>query len=160
MALLSGAAEIPHISAAATSVDFEDKSKFPFFGRTMANAQVEAKAARDLFQKWNATHLAVLYVNDPYGISVSKALEAFPDWNLNQTGYSSLLDNDSLEDALDIVQATQYQTIYVICHPDHYPSILEQATARQLMGPEHLWLFSGLDLHTLHQQHLEYPKGK
>jgi hypothetical protein len=167
MAILSGLAKIPHISPASTALELDDPHQFPFFGRTSANARSEAQAARALFQHWNVTHLCVLYWRDAYGQSLANALEeevevAQMNLTLNLTGIWNESDLKlDLKLAIDKIRHTQYRAVYVIGPQPFFQPLLDQLHAAEtmLLGPDYLWVFSGLDLATLQDQYLIAQNG-
>lgn len=69
LAILTGVNEIPQVSYAATSADFEVKEQYPLFGRTVSSSMGEANIAIDFFLSLGATHVAILFVTDSYGVS-------------------------------------------------------------------------------------------
>jgi ABC-type branched-subunit amino acid transport system substrate-binding protein len=163
LAILSGHAKIPHISPAATALEFDNPGQFPLFGRISANARAEAQAARALFQNWNVTHLCVLYWRDPYGQSLANALEeqvelteatATLNLTLNRT---SLSNETKLEWAMERIRDSQYRAVYVIGPQHLFQPLLE--AAKRMLGPDYLWVFSGLDLATLQEQYLIASNG-
>jgi hypothetical protein len=62
LAILTGINNVPQVSPASTANDFDDKDQYPLFGRTVWNAQDEAKVAVEFFSSINSTHIVVLYV--------------------------------------------------------------------------------------------------
>lgn len=62
LGILAGANGIPHINAVSTATDFDDKSVYPLFGRTVTNTDGEAAVAVKFFQSIEATHVCVLFI--------------------------------------------------------------------------------------------------
>jgi hypothetical protein len=134
-------------------------------GRTISHAFGEANATLELLQGvWNVTHVTVLYLKDPFGISLEAAFSKLngemekPLENVTRVGYS---DANGVTQAMKEVKDTKYRTIYVIAPQRMYETILDSAISERIIGPDtknkYLWLFSsGLDMHVLHQDHLEF----
>ena len=62
LAILTGVNDIPQVSYASTSTDFDVKEQFPRFGRTISSSTGEARSALDFFIKLGADHVGVLFV--------------------------------------------------------------------------------------------------
>lgn len=63
LAILTGVNDIPQVSPASTSTDFDVKEQYPRFGRTITSSIGEAQAALDLFVRiWNSTNVGILFV--------------------------------------------------------------------------------------------------
>jgi ABC-type branched-subunit amino acid transport system substrate-binding protein len=66
--LPSGSGGIPNISPSATSARLDNNERYPFFGRTIPTNNGEAIALCLYLQSINVRQLAVLHVNDNFGI--------------------------------------------------------------------------------------------
>ena len=67
LAILTGVNDIPQVSYASTSTDFDVKEQFPRFGRTISSSTGEARSVLDLFINLGADHVGVLFVTvSPY----------------------------------------------------------------------------------------------
>ena len=76
LAILTGVNDIPQVSYASTSTDFDVKEQFPRFGRTISSSTGEARSVLDLFINLGADHVGVLFVT-VRDISYAKNLACF-----------------------------------------------------------------------------------
>lgn len=59
--------QLPHISFGASSVNLDDRTRYPYFLRTVPSDDVQVDLLLDLVKKFNFTHVGLLYLNDNYG---------------------------------------------------------------------------------------------
>lgn len=149
LAILTGVNDIPQVSYAATSTDFDNKDQYPLFGRTIQSSTGEATVALQLFQSLNATHIAVLFVTDAFGSALQKAFqdaasEADIVTDSVAFSYSANLTGDEIPNAVESLKKTQYRTFFVIAFEAHYQAIMTAAYEQGLIGDDYLWIFDGL----------------
>lgn len=75
LATLAGVHGLTQVSYGSTSTSFDNKGQYPTFGRVIPSAIGDAYAAVDYLSKLNVTHLAVMFVKDPYGSSYAQAIK-------------------------------------------------------------------------------------
>jgi len=80
LSTLSGPYNLPQISYAARSSDLDNRENHPLFARTVPSGETEAEALVQYLYSIEVKRFGVLYVADPFGISlyygVVKAAEA------------------------------------------------------------------------------------
>ena len=154
LAVLSGVNDIPQVSYSATSTDFEVTEQFPRFGRTITSGIGEAQAALELFVRWEATHIGVLFVTDAYGSSLQKAFQdatSAAGIVTESIGFSFSSDSEGIPNAVKRLKESQFRMFYVICFESHYRPIMESAHNEGIVGEGFLWTFPGLDIATFIQ---------
>lgn len=163
LAILTGVNDIPQVSYASTSTDFDVKEQYPYFGRTIQSSTGEAQVALDLFKSLNATHVGVLFVTDAFGSALQKAFQdaASEEGIITDSvafSYSADPDGDEIKNAVESLAKTQFRLIYVIAFEVHYDSIMTSAYELGLTGDEYLWIFNGIDIAAF-QRDARYPPG-
>eukprot|EP01083_Nonionella_stella_P001232 3601_1 len=66
-----GAFAMGQISSGATSISLSDTSKYPYFYRTIPSDALQARGIILLCNEFNWTKIAIVYVNDVYGLYLS-----------------------------------------------------------------------------------------
>jgi hypothetical protein len=161
LAIISGVNEIPEVSYAATSSDFEVKEQYPLFGRTIPSTAGEAKVAVDYYTTLGATHVAILFVTDAFGSSLQKAFQdaaAEAGIVTSSVAFPYSADVNEIASAVDSIVITQFRYIYAISFEQHYDPIMMAASKREITGGEYLWVFPGLDKAQFQNQ-AKYPAG-
>jgi hypothetical protein len=165
LAILTGVNNIPHISYASTSTDFDVKEQYPIFGRTVMSSTGEAQIAVDYFYTvLKATHVAVLFVTDAFGSALQKAFQdAASQYGIttDSVAFSYSADPNGVEirNAVASLKNTQFNLFFVIAFEPHYEPIMKAAYEQNLIGDDKLWLFDGFDPSSFHKK-LQYPQGK
>jgi ABC-type branched-subunit amino acid transport system substrate-binding protein len=164
LAIISGVNEIPQVSYAATSSDFDVKEQYPFFGRTIPSTAGEAKVAVDYYAALGATHVAILYVTDSFGSSLQNAFQgAAAEANITTSSvafsYSAKENTDEIPSAIDSIASTQFRYIFAISFEQHYDPIMMAAYKKGLTGGDYVWIFPGLDKEQF-QSNARYPPGR
>jgi Receptor family ligand binding region len=163
LAILTGVNNIPQISYASTSSDFDVKEQYPFFGRTIMSSVGEAQITIDYFNKvLKATYIGVLFVTDSFGSALQKAFQdAASNVGITTDSFAfSFSDADGLEiqNAVKSLKKTQFNIFYVIAFELHYEPIMKAAYDGGLVGDDKVWIFNGFDPSAF-QRSLEYPSG-
>ena len=174
VALVSGAYDLPQISAMSTSTDLENREQYPYFSRVCPSTEGEAQAAVDYWkflshrfsngnnnEKPTIEYLGVLFVRDAYGASLQRAFQNSATNAGIQTvsipfGFSN---KEEIAESVRKLQATQMRHFYVICFESDYTSIMKEATELGMTGIDHFWLFHGVNMATLHEL-TKYDKSK
>mmetsp|Transcript_30241 Transcript_30241/g.49973 ORF Transcript_30241/g.49973 Transcript_30241/m.49973 type:complete len:1011 (-) Transcript_30241:1207-4239(-) len=163
LAILTGVNDIPQISYASTSTDFDVKEQYPLFGRTIQSSTGEALVALELFKSLGASHVGVLFVTDAFGSALQKAFQdaASEEGIVTDSvafSYSADLEGSEIPNAVESLKKTQFKLFYVIAFEVHYESIMKAAHAQGLIGDDFLWIFDGFDSATFHRNAV-YPPG-
>jgi len=163
LAILTGVNEIPQVSYASTSTDFEVKEQYPLFGRTIPSTIGEAQVAVKYFQDLGASHVGILFVTDAYGSALQKAFQdAAADSEITTASvafsYSASPDGVEIPNAVASLAGTKLRYIYAICFDSHYDPIMTAAYKQKLTGKDFLWVFPGLDKGGF-QNNAVYPPG-
>jgi hypothetical protein len=163
LAILTGVNDIPQISYASSSTDFDVKEQYPLFGRTIHSSTGQALVALELFQSLGASHVGVLFVTDAFGSALQKAFqdtasEAGVVTDSVAFSYSADLEGREIPKAVESLKKTQFKLFYVIAFEVHYESIMEAAYEQGLIGDDYLWIFDGFDSATFHRNAV-YPPG-
>jgi hypothetical protein len=164
LAILTGVNDIPQVSYASTSSDFEVKEQYPLFGRTIPSTAGEAKASVDYYATLGATHVAILFVTDAFGSSLQKAFQdAAAEVGIVTLSvafsYSANVNGDEIPSAVNSIANTKFRYIYAISFEQHYDPIMTAAYQSGLTGGDYLWVFPGFDK-TQFQSKAKYPPGK
>ena len=165
LAILTGVNNIPQISYASTSTDFDVKEQYPIFGRTVMSTTGEAQSAVDYFHTvLKATHVAVLFVTDAWGSALQKSFQnAASQYGIitDSVAFSYSADPNGIEirNAVVSLKSTQFNFFFVIAFELHYESIMKAAYEQNLIGDDKMWLFGSVDPSSFQRQ-LEYPPGK
>ena len=143
-AVVSGVYNLPHMSYTATSPELNDPFRYPLFSRIVTSDDAAAKAGlRFLQEVQGSTHVAVLYIDDPFGIEYNKALvsEAL---TLGITAQSFPVafppDPENIHQALQNVKDTGFRHIYLIVFSSFIEPIMLNAQSQGLTGPNYSYL--------------------
>merc|ERR1719162_1417556 len=105
------ASAVPILSAAdkgllgsqSTSIIFKDTEKFPYFWRTIPSDAMQAQGLILLCREFEWTSVAIIYINDDYGLYLSLGLhELAEQYDISATSYGI-----TYEDEETIVQAAE-----------------------------------------------------
>ena len=162
LAILTGVNDIPQISYASTSTDFDVKEQYPLFGRTIQSSTGEAQVALELFKSLKASHVGVLFVTDAFGSALQKAFQdaaSEADIVTDSVAFSYSADPNGTEirNAVTSLAQTNFRFFYVIAFENHYASIMKSAHEQKLIGDDFLWIFDGLDSATFHREAVHEP---
>ena len=161
LAILTGVNDIPQVSYASTSTDFDVKEQYPLFGRTIPSTIGEAQVAIEYFQVLGASHVGILFVTDAYGSALQKAFQdAASEAGITtaSVAFSASADRADIPNAIASLAGTQFRYIYSICFNFHYDSIMTAAYEKKLTGKDFFWVFPGLDMDNF-QMSAVYPPG-
>ncbi len=130
LAILTGVNNIPQVSYASTSTDFDVKEQYPYFGRTVPSTLGEARVAVKYFQDLGASHVGILFVTDAYGSALQKAFQdAAAEVEIITSSvafsYSASANGVEIENAVSSLANTSFRYFYA--------------------GKDFLWIFPGLD---------------
>jgi hypothetical protein len=136
---------LPVISPSATSSQLDDKTSFPFFGRTSPTNLGDAQALVTYLQRIQVQRFAVIYVHDEYGSAFMEQIvtEATLRYNMNVHVFSYRDDvPGSLESALQQLQALE-GCVYHFAIPSGgiWGEFMIQLSQHNLIGPDRMWLY-------------------
>jgi hypothetical protein len=142
----SGSGGIPNISPGASSARLDNIDQYPFFGRTIPTNAGEAIALCIYLDSINVRQLAILNVNDNYGIDFLFAIQN----SARQFGISvsvvSYTDGLSLEEPLNAVSRLAdkgFKYFFGIFSGGSVESLVLQLFDQGLMSrPDLVWIFS------------------
>jgi len=146
LAILGGASDLVTISHASSSAEFSHENEYPLFGRTIPSVEVDATMVVSFFkEELNATHLGVLYVNDPYGISYANSIRKAAGNGGITVKQIALLENASREDAtssLMKLEQTRIRYIIGIFNQQTLNIAMPLANEMNLTGDDYFWMFT------------------
>ena len=147
LAILTGATVVPQVSWSTTAVGFEDKTQYPYFGRTISTTQAEAAAALRFFQTTlRSTHIAVLYVTDQFGSSLRTTFAAAAAAaGVTTVSLGVAASGANMPQVLQQLAAIDYRHIYAIVFDAQLTVLAETAVDLGLVGPDYAYLLHGPD---------------
>eukprot|EP00544_Gedaniella_sp_CCMP2646_P004871 CAMPEP_0202485260 /NCGR_PEP_ID=MMETSP1361-20130828/4139_1 /ASSEMBLY_ACC=CAM_ASM_000849 /TAXON_ID=210615 /ORGANISM="Staurosira complex sp., Strain CCMP2646" /LENGTH=1067 /DNA_ID=CAMNT_0049114115 /DNA_START=47 /DNA_END=3250 /DNA_ORIENTATION=+ len=163
LAILTGVNNIPQVSYASTSTDFDVKEQYPYFGRTVPSTLGEARVAVRYFKDLGASHVGILFVTDAYGSALQKAFQdAAAEVEIVTSSvafsYSASANGVEIENAVASLANTSFRYFYAICFDSHFEPIMTAADERHMTGKDFLWIFPGLDQGGF-QSFAKFPPG-
>jgi ABC-type branched-subunit amino acid transport system substrate-binding protein len=143
-AVVSGVFDLPHMSYTATSPELNDPFRYPLFSRLITSDEAAAKAGlRFMKEVQGSSHIAVMYIDDPFGIEYNKGLlnEAL---RLQLTVRSFPLafppDPENIKQVVKNVKETGYRHIYLIVFSSFIESVMLEAYGQGITGPDFSYL--------------------
>jgi hypothetical protein len=148
MSIVTGLFGYPQVSGSSTSVDLDDASQFPLFGRTIPSDQGNAVPIVIYMRNvLNIKHLSVINVNDAYGNAYVEGLriaaEAHaPDMVIHQIPLDD--GQSSIEATIASVKKVQYRFVFCIFFTaETHDAMLTEAFNQGVAGDGlHNWLFA------------------
>jgi hypothetical protein len=139
-----GSEGIPNISPASRSSQLENTEQYPLFGRPIPTNAGDAIALCLYLQSINVRQLAVLHVNDNYGVEflvdVQREAEAF-GIAIFDAGYKDGLDEE-LNNAIAQLKLSGCTYFFGIFSAGGWEPIVERLYEEGLLGrPQNVWLF-------------------
>jgi hypothetical protein len=139
LTILGSAYELPQISGSATSAALGHSSDPPsLFARTIPTNAGDARAAMAYYASLGVTHVACLYIQDPWGDYYNAELKRHA--NLHGIALKSIAyTEDDIESSIVRLEQLQYRYIFAIM-VDWRP-VLELAYDHGIIGnPNYSWL--------------------
>ena len=136
LSLLSGSMALPQISGSSTSASLDYSS--PFFMRTVASNDGDARAAMLYYHTIGVTHVATLYINDSWGFNYHASLQKYADYY--DISFSSFpYDKCCVEQAIAALHDSQLKHIFAIMH--NWKEVLNLASQYDIIGrPDYSWI--------------------
>lgn len=146
-AIVSSLRDYPQISFSATSSQLDDKSQFPQFGRTIPSDDGTAFVLLRLLATWDVRHLAVLHVDDSYGVAFAEAIQLLaPKFSMTVRSVNiNVVPNDgAVSIAVNQLKETQFTYVFaVVTRSDTLDRIMIEAHRQRIAGRTgHTWIFS------------------
>ena len=149
LAILTGVHGLMQISHASTSTSLDNKGQYPTFGRMIPSAIGDAYAAVDYFSnELSVTHLAVLFVKDPYGSTYSQAIKEaaglLPEARrMDVTLFPFEFDasEDDIATQLRHLKNSQNRYIVGIFFENHLETVMSEASRQGVAGPGYFWMY-------------------
>jgi hypothetical protein len=139
-----GSEGIPNISPASRSSQLENTEQYPLFGRPIPTNAGDARALCLYLQSINVRQLAVLHVNDNYGVEflvdVQREAESF-GISIFDSGYKDGLDEE-LNNAIAQLKTSGCTYFFGIFSAGGWEPIVIRLYEEGLIGrPQNVWLF-------------------
>jgi ABC-type branched-subunit amino acid transport system substrate-binding protein len=139
-----GSEGIPNISPASRSSQLENTEQYPLFGRPIPTNSGDATALCLYLQSINVRQLAVLHVNDNYGVEflvdVQREAESF-GISIFDAGYKDGLDEE-LNNAIAQLKTSGCTYFFGIFSAGGWEDIVIRLHEEGLLGqPQNVWLF-------------------
>lgn len=161
MSIVTGLFDYPQVSGASTSIELDDKSQYPLFGRTVpSDAGNAIPIILYMHQVLKLKHLAVINVNDAFGNALvdglrAAAAEYSPEMIIHQIPLDE--GQGSIEAAIQNLKSTQFRFVFcVVFTPELNDAILEEAYKQDVAGNgKHNWLFGDAFQGTLDERRFQ-----
>jgi hypothetical protein len=161
MSIVTGVLGYPQISGASTSVDLDDSSRSPLFGRTVPSDEGNSvPIIIYMHEVLKLDHLAIIYQNDDYGNAfVRDLLRAAEEYAPNMLIQQIPLDEGdaSIETAIASFKATGYRFVFCIAFTrETLDALMTEAYNNDVAGNgKHTWIFSDSFMGTLDDRMFE-----
>jgi hypothetical protein len=143
-AIISGVYDLPQMSYTATSPELNDQFKYPLFQRIVPADDAAAKAAvRFLTDISQSTHVAVLYINDPFGIGYNKAFQKETSEAKVTTQSFPLAfppDPADIKIQLQKVKETGIRHVFLVIFSSYIEMVMSEAFRIGITGNGYFWL--------------------
>ncbi len=146
MAVVAGVQQIPIMGYWATSPSLADKSTYPTLTRADPADDSIAIAQAEFFKANKYTTVALLFVNDPYGIGFKDSLFSECSKRGILLQFVGFDDNDeSIKSNMKALANFKLNIISAISYNHYYPTIAKYAEEFGLSGKGKLWMFQSWD---------------
>ncbi|CAB9507174.1 Gamma-aminobutyric acid (GABA) B receptor [Seminavis robusta] len=134
---VSSALEIPYISGVSTSPELIGT---PLFARTGLSSDGDARAAMLYYRELGIRHVAVLYINDSWGIHFHKALDNYANqWGIILEGFPYDPNQESIERSLIKIRDIEFRHVFAVMH--NWREVLPVAYDQGVVGnPDYAWM--------------------
>jgi hypothetical protein len=167
--LLSGSGGIPNISPTARSARLDNTQQYPFFGRTIPTNTGEATALCLYLQSINVRQLAILHVNDNYGIDYFLEVQNAASYfgiSIFSVSYADGLDEE-LNSAITQLKTSRYKYFFGIFSSGSVETTTLRLYEQGLLNRPYLvWLFGesssvylGVELSTSNQRDMQLAQA-
>lgn len=156
LAVLAGIHNLTQVSYTSAAQSLDNKSKYPYFGRTIVGVSGISKVTAEFYASLGATHVFCVYIRDVFGIDFYAAFVQYAaelGITTESASLASISECQECQDhdmnaALDVLQSSGYRYVFAIVDVIKFMPI---ALERGLAGNEYFWLFPD----TTPQQSLE-----
>eukprot|EP01084_Bolivina_argentea_P278943 476775_1 len=144
IAPLLGAFNIGQMSV-ATSITLSQTNKYPYFYRTMPSDALQAEGIILLCNTFNWTSIAVVYVNDAYGLYLSIGLQASAKkTNIHVTSIAiSEYEDVTFIHAAEQIKELNIYIIVIIIHANYLTALFNVFQKQEML--QYPYLFLGTD---------------
>ena len=145
LATLAGAYELPQISPSSTATALDDKSKAPYFARTVPTNSGDALAFVLYLQSLEVYNFGVLYTRDDYGTGYHQDLVTecnLLGLKLTSASYSG----EDLEQSIAFLAMSRLRYFIGVFNPDTWQDVMKMAIKYGIVGPGYTWIFSDASL--------------
>eukprot|EP00924_Labyrinthula_sp_SR-Ha-C_P008558 snap_masked-scaffold_32-processed-gene-3.19-mRNA-1 protein AED:1.00 eAED:1.00 QI:0/0/0/0/1/1/2/0/823 len=145
LSFVASSQNVPMISYAATSVDLDDKSKHPFFIRTIPSDLETTSLMVQFLSLLNLEAFSLIYIDDAYGKNFKDGLEKSSkslEIDIHSVPFDPYTNPGSLAEAVTTLKNLKLNVIIAIVFQDIIKELIEEAY-KQKVGAEfgHLWIF-------------------
>ena len=147
-AMISGLRHVPQISPGSTSVVLDNKEQYKLFGRTIPNDDGTSIPLIEKLLSWNVNHLAILYVDNSYGIAfmegiILAAQQYAPNLRIQTVSMIANPSASRIRSAIQRLRETQYTYFFGILYSANIEAIMTEAYDQGIAGRgKHNWIFS------------------
>jgi len=147
LATLAGVQGLTQISYGSTSTSFDNKGQYPTFGRVIPSAIGDAYAAVDYLSKLNVTHLAVMFVKDPYGSSYAQAIKEAAGLQpepiaVTMHPFSFGASDEEISFEVERLKNSERRYIVGIFFKRELDVVMREASRLGIGGEGYFWLFT------------------
>ncbi|CAB9513854.1 Gamma-aminobutyric acid (GABA) B receptor [Seminavis robusta] len=137
LTLIGQAFELPQISGSATSAQLDSS---PFFARSIPTNAGDARAAMLYYHNIGVTHVACLYIRDPWGNYYNADLQrAANQLNIHMESFSYDENKASIESALQQLKQSGLKYVYSILF-DWRPVLLAAQEMKVIGHDDYVWI--------------------
>lgn len=147
LATLAGVHGLTQVSYGSTSTSFDNKGQYPTFGRVIPSAIGDAYAAVDYLSKLNVTHLAVMFVKDPYGSSYAQAIKEAAGLQpkpmaVTMHPFSFEASDEEIAFEVESLKNSERRYIVGILFKRDLDVVMREASRLGIGGEGYFWLFT------------------
>ena len=147
--IVTGIRGYPQVSTQSTSEDLDDKEQYPLFARTVPSDVDNAVPIVKFFRSnLNATHVAVLHVNNAYGNAFVEdlkltAIEHTPDLVFEDHQIAEEPTEEILKDTIAAIDVSKFAYIFAVLEDFMVDDVMTEAYNQGIVGDGfHNWFFS------------------
>jgi len=148
-AIFTGIKGYPQLSYSATSSLLDNKSLFPLFGRVIPSDDgTSIPLIKYFHERLNVEHLAIIHINDAYGISYVNGLEKAvsklaPEMKIFSIDIPFDAKEEDYKRIVSDLKDSQYRYFFGVFYYIQYIGLMEEANKQGIAGTgQHNWIFS------------------
>jgi len=137
LATITGAVQLPQIGYAATSIVFDDKTRYSTYARIITADSSIARFSVEYVQSIGVGFICVVYVEDEWGTNFNIEFgEAARD---NSLPHLSFVHREGVT---SLMSEAGCQNIFGVLHSGQFEDLIPNADANGLLGSANFWLFA------------------